>query len=330
MKVLVTGATGFVGKRIVEELARRDQTVVRLEGPSSEKPVDWSNDALFYSADIGDKAVLSATGAFNDLNAVVHAAGIAHRFSGVSSDEFRRVNVDGVRHTAELAVAAGAAHFVLLSSVLVYGKKRHSSIKPDATSETDTCLPDDAYSQSKLDGESAAIEICERNGIGLTILRPAPIMGEGSKGNFARLIRAIHAGRFIWIGKGHNRKSLVYVGDVANAVSDLVSRKNAGIEIFNLAGEAVEMRELVNAISSEIGSRSPRLSIPAGAVRMIVQAARFSPFRNHANRIGKLLDTWLSDDVYSTEAIKSAYGITANTPVVEAIRRETAYYLANK
>jgi nucleoside-diphosphate-sugar epimerase len=326
---LVTGATGFVGKRIVEELARRGQIVVGLGGPSSGKPADWPSDALFYTADVGDKGSLTRTGAFASLDAVVHAAGIAHRFGGVSPEEFQRVNVCGVRNTAELAAAAGARHFILISSVLVYGKTRQSSAVP-AISEVDPCLPDDAYSRSKLEAELVATEICKRDGIALTILRPAPIIGEGSKGNFARLIRAIDARLFVWIGRGSNRKSLVYVGDVASTVSDLVKRKNLGIEIFNLAGEAVEMGELVNAISSELGHRSPRLSIPPGIARAILRAARISPFRKSADRIGKLLDTWLSNDVYSTEAIRSAYGITAKTPILEAVRRESAYYLTNK
>ena len=93
------------------------------------------------------------------------------------------------------AVGQGAKHFLLFSSTLVYG--RRSGAVP--ITEEDECRPLDAYGRSKLEGENAAKRVCESAGIALTIFRPAPIIGEGSQGNFARLIRTIDKRRFVWV-----------------------------------------------------------------------------------------------------------------------------------
>lgn len=309
MKVIVTGATGFVGRALTAELTSRGIETIAVGGPNSAE--------ARYSIDIGAAAEVQKLEVEKDVDAVVHAAGIAHRFGRVSEAEFRRVNVTGVENVARLAADIGAKHFLLLSSTLVYGRRKDAI----PITENDQLRPIDMYGRSKLDGERAARSICEPAGVVLTVFRPAPIMGEGSKGNFERLIRAIDRGRFIWVGTGENMKSIVYVGDVARAAAAVLQKNGKGTEIFNIASDPVKMKDVVDKIAQRLGRRIPSLHLPPGPVRL---ASRVS------GKFSRMLDTWLGDDVYSNEKLQAAFGFTPDTTLDEAVGREVEYYLKHK
>ena len=309
MKVIVTGATGFVGRALTAEFESRGIETIAVGGPNSASAA--------YSIDVGDGAQVRTLEVEKDVDAVIHAAGITHRFGRVSEAEFRRVNVAGVENVANVAAPIGAKHFLLLSSTLVYGRRKDTV----PIAENNECHPFDIYGKSKLDGESAARKVCEAAGLDLTIFRPAPIMGEGSKGNFARLIRAIDRGRFIWVGKGDNLKSVVYVGDVARAAAAVLLKNRKGTEIFNIASDPVRMKDIVDTIAQRLGRKVPSLHLPPGPIQL---ASRMS------GKLSRMLDTWLGDDVYSNKKLQDAYGFTPDTPLDEAVGREVEYYLKHK
>ncbi len=311
MKVLVTGATGFVGKALTAELAERGLELISMAGPNSAN--------ADHAVDVGDKAQVVRLEIGSDVDAIVHLAGLAHRFGKTSDDEFRYVNVQGVENVAELGARLGAKHFLLFSSTLVYGKQSNT----DPIAETHECEPSDAYARSKLAGEMAARRICEPAGIALTIFRPAPIMGEGSKGNFARLISAIDQRRFMWVGTGENLKSVVYVGDVARAAAEVLAKGARGTQVFNIAADPVRMSDIVEAIASKLGRRVPPVHLPASAVRIAASAA--SVAGGKFKRMAAMVDTWLGDDVYDNNRLREAYGYTPSTPLDEAVGREVEY-----
>jgi UDP-glucose 4-epimerase len=309
MKVLVTGATGFVGKAVLAEFVTRGFETVRVGGPQS--------SGCDYAIDVSDAASVETLSELNDLDAVVHTAGIAHRFDKVSDDEFHRINVDGVKNIAEMAIRLGAKHFVLFSSTLVYGRK-----SPAASVDEDAeCRPLDSYGRSKLDGERSARAACGSRGIALTIFRPGPIIGEGSKGNFAKLIRVIDKRRFFWVGKGTNLKSVVYVGDVARAAATVLESGGNGTQVFNLAADAVRMKDIVEIIAEKLDRNIPLIHLPA---RPVLIGSKIS------DRFSRMLDTWLCDDVYSNKKMQDVYGFTPDTPLETAIGREVEYYLKHK
>lgn len=309
MKVIVTGATGFVGGALIAEFAARGFETIAVGGPSS-------SDAA-HSIDVGDRAAVKHLAKEKGVDAIVHAAGIAHRFGGVSGEEFHRVNVRGVENVAEVAIELGVKHFLLLSSTLVYGRRK--DIRP--VEESDECRPVDAYGRSKLEGEFAARRVCGSAGIALTVFRPAPIIGEASKGNFARLIRAIDRRRFVWVGHGDNFKSVVYVGDVARAAGEVLAEHASGARFFNISADAVRMKDIVNAIAAKLGRRIPSVHVPAAPVRA---ALSFS------SRLRATLETWLSDDVYANDSLLDASGFKPDTPLDTAVGREVEYYLKHK
>jgi len=319
MKVLVTGAFGFVGTRVCTQLNAEGHTVIRV-GHQGRQQVDGS----LYCIDLGDTEEFAKLGDISGIDAIVNCAGIAHRFGRVSKQLFQRVNVDGVRNLANFAAAGQIGRFVQLSSVLVYGRTRSK----EPVDESHALAPHDNYAVSKLDGERAAATVCNKAGIKLTILRPAPIIGEGSSGNVSRLIRAVDSRRFVNVGNGENERSFVYVGDVARAVSTVLESDHKN-STFNVVGGSLPVRDLVRIIAERLGTQPPSFKIPRSIAKIGLSAARPLAIVPAIDKYKRSLETWLADAVYSGEALHEL-GFRPMTGIEEGLNREVDHYLDHK
>ena len=305
MRVLVTGAAGFIGKEIVLVLESAGHEVVKLgrKAVAANSETEDSNGE-FYALDLANKASVTSLPAISNVDAVIHAAGLGHQFGKVSGEDFFSVNADGTQNTCDIALKLGAKRLILISSVSVYGNFANRS---GDVGEDFECKPEGDYAESKLRAELIAGKLCGENGISLTILRPATVVGEGDIGNVAKLISAIDRRRFIWIGKGENSKSLIDKNDVARACSEILEKSKADFEVFNLSAKALKMRELVEAISFALGKKAPGLYLPADLVKFFLDSAlKIFRFREISN-FRETLVKWLPDDVYSPEKIKTPY-----------------------
>lgn len=319
MKVLVTGAFGFVGTRTCAQLERDGHMVIRVGHGGGEQ-----TDGSSFSVDIGDAEEFSKLGDIGGIDAIVNCAGLAHRFGKVSKDQFQRVNVEGVRNLANFAAANHVERFVQMSSVLVYGRL-HSK---EPVSEFHPLAPHDDYGISKLEGERAATAICEDAGIKLIILRPAPLIGEGSFGNVSRLIHAIDSRRFVYIGDGMNERSFVYVADVARAISIVLGSTDES-SVFNVVGGSLSVDDLVKTISARLGKRGPSVRIPKSAAAIGLSVARTLAIVPIIDKYKRTLETWLADAVYSGQALHEL-GFRPVTGIEEGLNREVDHYLDMK
>ncbi|MEJ7846699.1 MAG: NAD-dependent epimerase/dehydratase family protein [Pyrinomonadaceae bacterium] len=326
MKVLVMGATGFVGKAIAAELRDRSIDVAAIGGPGSCSPKSGTcGIQIDHCIDVTVPMNVAGLEKIEGITAIVHSAGLAHQFGKVKESDLFSVNVNGTENVAKLA-ARLKVHIILISSVLVYGTRPTDHGNASPVTEDSPCRPDGPYAQSKLAAESVAIKICKDGEIPLTILRPAPIIGEGSKGNFLRLIKLIDKRRFVWLGKGENRKSLVLVDDVAKACAIILEQNRAETAVYNVSGPAMEMREIVNEISKRLSQKTPNIHIPAAPV---ISLLRLIP-SGRASRLVKTIEKWLSSDTYSSEKLRLQYGFTASPDLADAIGREVARYIETK
>lgn len=294
--VFLTGGSGFVGAAI-HALARR--TSISMRAPTHRE------------ADILRPETLEAS--MRGASTVIHAAGAAHLFDPTPASEAAlwQTNVDGTRNVVRAARRVGARHVILVSSVAVYS-------------------PEGAYATSKVQAEAAAIEEAGTF-LPLTILRLATVYGEGDRGNVLRLIRLIDRRRFVWIGRGENRKSLIDRDEAAAAILLATKSIPTGREVFNVTAPAVAMRDVVAAIAMSLDRTLPRWRIDERVARASARA--LTALTLHSRRavvLERTIAKWIGDDVYDGSAFEARFGFRPTVTLEEGIAREVAWYRASR
>lgn len=264
MRVLVTGANGFVGKALCPYLASLGHDVV----PAVRRPSGVCNERI-----ISDDASLKA--ALEGCDSVVHLAARAHVMHEQETDPlavFRINNVDATLELATRAVETGVRRFVFISTVKVNGEGTVSgySFKPD-----DPVSPKDPYAISKWEAEQRLFEIANKTGIEVVIIRPPLVYGPGVKGNFASLIKLVRKGVPLPLAALRNRRSLISLDNLLSFTAlcvDIDRSSNAKGQIFLVSdGEDVSTTELLRRVAKAYGHKSRLFSVPMGLMRLAVQ-----------------------------------------------------------
>ncbi len=333
MKVFVTGATGYIGREIVSELSENAYQVIALGNSKNISAEEERTNIDFRRADITDYKNLSDLEKLEGVDALIHAAGLAHQFGETKKEDFDAVNVKGTENVVRLALKLKIKHFILIGSTAVYGiapAPKDKANKPLVIDEDAAVAPQTLYAASKLESEIICRRICEANEIALTIFRLAPVLGEDNAGNAARLIETIDKNRFVWVGDGENLKTLIYKRDVARACVLLIEKKTSGTEIFNLADEPIKMKDFVGEIASRLNRGIFPLTIPSFFLRAVFSVNSKTLNSRRVNKISETVEKWLSDDIYSAGKIAGIYGYQPSVSTREAIARQVEHYLAGK
>ena len=245
-KVLVTGAGGFVGSAFVSRLGPHQRIAMAGTG--------WRE--AIAGADLRDATV-------------VHLAARVHQPRGEAAD-FERDNVEKTRALAEAAAAAGAARFVFASTVKVHGEEtRGAAFGPDSPP-----APEDAYARSKWQAEEALREIARRTGLAIVIVRIPLTYGPGVGGNFRALLRLADSGAWLPLAAIRNRRSLVHVADLAQALLLAAGHPQAAGHAFIAAHpEPVSTPDLVRAIRATLGRPARLFPVPAFALEAAATVA---------------------------------------------------------
>jgi nucleoside-diphosphate-sugar epimerase len=335
MKILVTGATGFVGRAVVEELIANGEKKMEVHTTGARSLEKAGELPRYKRIDITKPENFRGVFKTNKISAVVHSAGLAHQFQAASAGDFYKINVLGTKNVLEFAADRSAEHFVLISSVAVYGSSGENG-KDGATiqkiTEDAACFPQNEYARSKLDAEKEAVRFCIENKIALTILRPATVIGEDDAGNVSRLIAAIDGRRFLMPGKGENLKTLIYKKDAARACRIILEKKDFNLkqpEIFNVAAEPVSMKFIVGQIYGCLGRKPPDVFIPIRFLSAPLEVFARLPVKK-IRFLRDFLKKWASDEVFSGERIFQKYSFKPETTVAEALEREVISYRKRK
>jgi nucleoside-diphosphate-sugar epimerase len=315
--VLVTGANGFLGQAIIFHLMASGISVHATDLGV----VSGVSDIVYRQANITKPEEIKPV--LGNATTVIHVAGLAHIFSPDldSVEKFRQINEIGTANVAAEATMAGVGHLILISSVSIYGPYTHGMYD-----ENTPCNPVGPYALSKYNAELRAIEIARESGMALTILRLATLYGEGDPGNVRRLIRSLDQGRFVWIGDGSNRKSLLYKGDAARACVAVASSPAAGTHIYNVSAPPCTMREIVDGIADVLGKRPLSLRIPGSLALVLSRNLSRLPNRRLAG-IHPTVKKWMAEDVYDSQLFNRTFGFTVQTSIKEGIRKEVEWYL---
>jgi nucleoside-diphosphate-sugar epimerase len=252
--VLVTGATGFVGREVCARL-ERDGRGVRLAVRREPGP------SRVVVGDIGAKTDWRA--ALEGVDSVVHLAARVHVMHETAADPdaaFRQVNVDGTRRLAEQAAEAGVRRFVFVSSVKVSGEQTALGrpFRPD-----DAPAPADPYGRSKRDAELALGEIAAASSMSVARIRPPLVYGPGVRANFLAMMRWVRRGVPLPLASVNNRRSLVFVGNLADLVCRCIDHPRAAGELFFASdGEDLSTPELLRRLAVALHVRARLFPMP--------------------------------------------------------------------
>lgn len=294
MTILLTGASGFVGRAVhiaaqarglvIRPVFRNDPLKVDLVGskepfilaPTLDIESDWSQ-------------------ALSEVSTVIHCAARVHIMNDHESDPivaFRKINVHGTLNLARQAANAGVRRFIFISSIKVNGE-----FTPPGHSFTpeDVPAPEDAYGLSKAEAEAGLRVLASKTGLEVTIIRPPLIYGPGAKGNFSKLLRLVSRGVPLPLGSiVENRRSFVALDNLVDLILTCVKHPGAANQIFLVSdGEDLSTSELLRKIASA-QNRAPRLfPLPIGYIELLAKLLS-------KQEIAKRLLTSLSVDITKT------------------------------
>jgi nucleoside-diphosphate-sugar epimerase len=255
--VLVTGADGFVGAALCRQLAAAGYPVHRAVRAIRE---DGSSQPAFAIGDIGAETDWSA--ALSGASCVVHLAARTHVLRDAAADaiaEYRRTNVAATHRLAQQAASAGVRRLVFLSSIKVNGEATFA--RP--YTESDVPAPEDAYGVTKHEAENALREVASATGLDAVVLRPPLVYGPGVRGNFRRLLGMVARGTPLPLASVHNRRSLIFVGNLVDAILAVATAPQAAGRTYLVSdGEDVSTPGLIREMARALGRPARLLPCP--------------------------------------------------------------------
>ena len=321
MRVLLTGASGFVGSHILDELRETGLDVsILLRRTSDTRFVrrHVNEGVTVHYGTLDDTDALRS--AMEGIEAVVHCAG---KTKALDEREYDDVNKAGTQNIVRATIHAGTLrHFVYVSSLAVSGP----ATPAHPARETDPPNPITVYGKSKLAGEESVTSECPAP---WTILRPAAVYGPRDR-EFLPLFRIARRGLVPLLGGGRQVLSLVYGRDVAAAVSRCLGREEAFGRIYHVAAEPpCAAAEFAQTLARAMGTRAHTVSVPGPVlyVACIGQEwmARWRRRPHMLNR-QKLAELRAPGWVCATDRIREDLGFAAPTPLADGVTRAADWY----
>ena len=309
-KVLVTGASGFVGKALCSELVKLNfivsGTVRNLDA--------LSNNYNYECIPIGD--INSKTNWKNTLekvDCIIHCAGRTHKMSkNKDLDNFYLANSEGTKHLAEQAIEAGVKRLVFLSSVKVNGESTDKINSKEIFTNNDSPRPQDAYSISKFQAEKALWKIASRTGLEVVVVRLPLVYGEDVKGNLAQLIKIIKLGIPLPLRMVKNQRSMIGIDNLVDLLICCINHPGANGKCFLASdGKDLSTVHLIKLIASSVEQRVCLFPVPLFVLK-------FSGFIfGKQKEINRLVGSLRVDNSYTREMLNWSPPVS----VEEGIRR---------
>ena len=311
--ILVTGATGFVGRALCERLKGRDALRIAVRNPIAgawAEPSDVVQAALDPAQDWRP--------ALEGITTIVHCAARVHVMNDDAADplrEFRRINADGTLRLATQAAEAGAGRFVFISSIKVNGE---STVPGRPFTAQQAPAPIDPYGVSKWEAEQQLRKLSAETGMELVIIRPVLVYGPGVKANFLNMMKWLYKGVPLPLGAIHNKRSLVSLDNLVDLIVTCIDHPRAANQTFLVSdGEDLSTTELLQRMSRALGKRPRLLPVPAWTLET---AAKVVGKQSIAQRLCGSLQVDIS---YTRERL----GWTPPVSVDTALRKTAQHFL---
>jgi len=321
MKVLVTGATGFVGAAVTRRLLQAGHDVrVLVRDPAKLAAVGLDVDDV-VQGDITDRAAMDRA-----LAGVDAALGIAGTFRepNLSDERYREINVEAVRILLELAKQHELKRVVHCSTVGIHG-----NVKGPAATEASPIVPDGIYEVTKAEGDRLARELGRELGLEVVVLRPTPIYGPGDT-RLLKLFKMASKSRLIMLGDGKAGYHLVHIDDLADAF--LLALDGAGVpgEAYIIGGpEQPSLNELIGTLASILGQDDQKtIRLPAGPVRLLGHACEIvcRPFGIDPPIYRRRVDFFINNRRYDIAKARTELGYRPQVTMRRGLEQTAAWY----
>jgi nucleoside-diphosphate-sugar epimerase len=322
-RVLVTGANGFIGSHVAERLLRAGHDVRGLVRPTSDLSFLDGMKVELARGDVTDAA--SLVPAVQGAEVVVHVAGLASDWG--EEDRFFAVNLEGTRHVAEAARAAGARRLVHLSSTAIHG----FAGRRDMNEETPLADTPFAYCRSKRAAEEWLREYSKTSGLEAAIVRPGNVFGPRDHTFIEKYAEALEKGKGGYVGGGASWTCPTYVENLADAIVKACFEPRAAGEVCIVTdGLPISWREFTERLADELGVERPKLSIPfwLGYTVAATMEAAYALVRSSSSPLltRYRISNGGRDYHFSNEKARRVLGWSPAVPFDEAMRRTVAWY----
>jgi nucleoside-diphosphate-sugar epimerase len=246
---LITGATGFIGQRLIHALDGKIKVLSRKQHPNHSTMV----------CDLSKEFILNID--LDDVSTVYYLAGIAHdtREGYRYADQYQKVNVDSMVKLANIATKSGVKKFIYISSIKAGG----SSSDGKCIDEMSQYSPKDIYGISKREAELKLLKIGQESDMHVSIIRPSLVYGPNVKGNLQLMLSGINKGWFPPLPETGNKRSMIHVDDLVRAILLVSDDDRANGEIFIATdGTPHSSRDIYNSMCSVLGKLIPKWSVP--------------------------------------------------------------------
>lgn len=313
MRILITGATGFVGHALCNRL--EDSAALRIAVRS---PIDAALRGRCEVAHATLDPAQDWSKALDGIATVIHCAARVHLMNDDATDplrEFRRINVDGALQLARQAAEAGVKRFVFISSIKVNGE---STLAGEPFTAAQAPAPIDPYGVSKWEAEQQLRRLSAETGMEVVIIRPVLVYGPGVKANFLNMMKCLYKGVPLPLGAIDNKRSIVALDNLVDLIVTCIDHPRAANQTFLVSdGEDLSTTELLQRMSKALGKRPRLLPVPAW---MLESAAKVVGKQSIAQRLCGSLQVDIS---YTRERLSWTPPVSVDT----ALRKTAQHFL---
>jgi nucleoside-diphosphate-sugar epimerase len=320
MKVLVTGAAGFIGRHLVDRLLRESCEVRTFVLPGSAP--DWSADAGVQTIEGDVRDYNSVRSAAAGVDLIYHLAALTQP-DRLHPNTLYDVNVGGTRNIARAALEHSVDRLVHVSSAAVYGRR----IRKHGINEETPKRPDSPYSKSKLQAEQLLLSYQEKDGLPIVIARTSNVFGPGAQ-DWREFFQLIAAGRFRFIGKGHGLMQVTSVEDMTQGLWLCGTR--AGVEgnsYIITGGQSISLCEWIELIRAETGGSIQEPAIPAAPLHIynMLDSIVYAAFRRELPRADRL-NLFLSDRSFDISRAATDLDYHPRSSARDVVRQTVKWY----
>jgi nucleoside-diphosphate-sugar epimerase len=324
MRILITGATGFIGSHLLPFFNQQDWQIV-----TASRSYDISNKLLNNITQVPIGEIDGNTNwqnAIKGIDTVIHLAARAHILQDKSPNpeaDFFKVNTEGTANLVKQSIAEGVKHFVFISSIGAIASESNHPLTENTSPQ-----PDTPYGRSKLQAEIALIDLASHSNMTWTILRPPLVYGAGNPGNMERLVKLIDRGLPLPFGLVKNRRSLIYVGNLVDAIATTLTHPKATNQIFLVSdGQDLSTPQLIRKIADNRGQPCKLLPVPpsllqiAGYLGDTVEHLSKKPLPLNTPTINRLLGSLFIDSSHIQTTLNWQPPYTIDEGLLHTLRK---------